>query len=97
MTGAVGPFGPSPIPIPFALQHTTTTPSSALHEIPAALWGTGYAGSAAAAAAHEAGAMFGGAAPGLTVNYAEAALPVPAAGYDVAASQVGLDEFIHTM
>jgi hypothetical protein len=86
-----------PIPIPFALQHTTTTTSSALHEIPAALWGTGYAGSSAAAAANEAGAMFGGAAPGLTVNYAEATVPVPAAGYDMAASQVGLDEFIHAL
>lgn len=95
-TGAVGPFGPTPIPIPFALQHTTTTTSSALHEIPAALWDTGYAGSSAAAA-NEAGAMFGGAAQGLTVNYAEATVPVPAAGYDMAASQVGLDEFIHAL
>jgi len=91
-TGAVRSFGPTPLPIPLALQHTTTTSSSsssALHEIPAALWGTGYAGSAAAA--------FGGAAPGLTANYAEAAVPVPAAGYDVAASQVGLDEFINAL
>jgi hypothetical protein len=92
-TGAIGSFGPTPLPIPLALQqhHTTSTSSSsALHEIPAALWGTGYAGSAAAAA-------FGGAAPGLTASFAENAVPVPAAGYDVAASQVGLDEFINAL
>jgi hypothetical protein len=83
-----------PIPIPFALQHattTTTTSPPALHEIPAALWSTSYPGSAAAAAANEAEAMFGGAAPGLAVNFTSAA------GYDVAASQVGLDEFINAL
>lgn len=93
-TGAVGSFGPMRIPIPFALQHATTTTSPpALHEIPAALWGTSYLGSApaAAAAANEAEAMFGGAAPGLAVNFTSAA------GYDVAASQVGLDEFINAL
>ena len=83
------------IPIPFALQHattTTTTSPPALHEIPAALWGTSYLGSApAAAAANEAEAMFGGAAPGLAVNFTSAA------GYDVATSQVGLDEFINAL
>src|SRR6266702_1428656 len=36
--GASGCFGPPPLPIPFALQHTT----SALDETPAALWGAGY-------------------------------------------------------
>ena len=90
-TGAVGSFGPMPIPIPFALQHTTTTttsPPPALHEIPAALWGTSYPGSAAA---NDAEAMFGGSAPGLAVNFTSAA------GYDVAASQVGLDEFINAL
>jgi hypothetical protein len=94
----VGSFGPTPLPIPFASQHTmtTTSSSSALHEIPAALWGPSYAGSAATAAANEA-AMFGGPAPGLTANFAEAAVPVPAAGYDMASSQVGLDEFIHAL
>jgi hypothetical protein len=87
-TGALGSFGPTHLPIPLALQHTTTS-SSSLHEIPAALWGTGYAGSAATA--------FSGASPGLTANFAETAVPVPAAGYDVAASQIGLDEFINAL
>jgi hypothetical protein len=94
-TGVIGSFGPTPLPIPFAPQHTMTitSSSSALHEIPAALWGPGYAGSAAANEA----AMFGGPAPGLPANFAEAAVPVPAAGYDMATSQVGLDEFIHAL
>jgi hypothetical protein len=39
--------------------------------------------------------MFGCATPCLTANVAEATVPVPAAGYDVAASQVGFDEFIN--
>ena len=36
--GASGCFGPSPLPIPFSLQHTTST----LDENPAALWGASY-------------------------------------------------------
>jgi hypothetical protein len=85
-TGDVGSFGPTPLPIPCALQHT----SSALHEIPTAqLWGAGYAETANRAA------VFGGAPPDLAAVFAEA-LP-PAAGYDVAGAQVGLDEFINAL
>jgi len=94
-TGAVGSFGSPSLSIPYGLQlHTTTTtpPSSALHEIPATDWDTCYAGSAAAA--NGAVAMFGCSAPCLTADVAEA-VPVPAAGYDMAVSQVGLDEFIN--
>lgn len=97
-TGAVGSFGPSPLSIPYGLQqHTTTTttppPPSELHEIPAAGWDTCYAGSAAAA--NGAATMFGCASPCLTADVAEATVPAPAGGYDMAASQVGLDEFIN--
>jgi len=85
-TGDVGSFGPTPLPIPFALQHTP----SALHEIPAAqLWGAGYAETANGAA------VFGGTPPDLAAVFAEA-LP-QAAGYDVAGAQVGLDEFINAL
>ncbi|KAI0255319.1 hypothetical protein BJV78DRAFT_1330530 [Lactifluus subvellereus] len=80
-TGASGPFGPPPLPIPFIPQPTT----SAVHEIPAAFWGADYTEPA------NMSAMFGG-APGLTAVIPEA-LPV---GYDTAAAQVGLDEFINT-
>jgi len=94
-TGSVGSLGPPHLSIPYGLQqHTTTTPpSSALHEIPAADWDTCYAGSAAAA--NGAAAMFGCGSPCLTADVAEATVPVPAAGYDMAASQAGLDEFIN--
>ncbi len=94
-TGAAGSFGPAPLPIPYSLQLTTTntSPSLALDEIPAAHWDTCYAGSAVAT--NGATAMFGGVSPGLSADFAEAADSVPAAGYDVAASQVGLDEFIN--
>lgn len=91
-TGAAGCFGP-PLSIPYGLQRTTTPPSSALHEIPAADWDTCYAGSAAAA--NGATAMFGCATSCLTADVAEGTVPVPAAGYDMAVSQVGLDEFIN--
>ena len=81
-TGAVrSSFGPPPLPIPLTLQHHTP---SALHEIPTAHWGTGYAEAANGAA------MFGGAPQDLNAAFADA-LPM---GYDVAAAQVGLDEFI---
>lgn len=79
-TGASGPFGPPLLPIPFIPQPTT----SAVHEIPAAFWGADYTEAANMAA------MFGG-APGLTVVIPQA----PTAGYDTAAAQVGLDEFIN--
>lgn len=94
-TGAVGSFGPPSPCIPYGLQQHTTTmpPPSALHDIPAADWDTCYAGSAAPA--NGAAAMFGSAAPCLTADVAEATVPVPVAGYDMAASQVGLDEFIN--
>jgi hypothetical protein len=94
-TGAVGSFGPPPLSIPYGLQpHTTCMPpSSALHEIPAANWDTCYAGSAAAA--NGAAAMFGCAAPCPTADVAEATVLVPAARYDMAASQAGLDEYIN--
>ena len=96
-TGAAGSFGPPPLSIPYGLQHTTTTttpPPSALHEIPTAGWDTCYTGSAAAAA-NGAATMFGCASPCPTANVAEATVPAPAGGYDMAASQVGLDEFIN--
>lgn len=89
-TGVAGCFGP-PLSIPYGLQRTTTPPSSALHEIPAAEWDTCYAGSAAAIGATS---MFGCATSCLTADVAEATVLVPAAGYDMATSQVGLDEFI---
>jgi hypothetical protein len=95
-TGAVGSFGPSPLSIPYGLQqHTTTTtpPSSALHEIPSADWDTCYAGSPATA--NGAASMFSCTTPCLTADVAEATVPVPTAGYDMAASEVGLDEFIN--
>jgi len=97
-TGPVGSFGPPPFSIPYGLQQPTTTttpPSSALHEIPAVEWDTCYAGSAAA---NGAAVMFGCASPCLAADVAEAAVPVPTAGYesyDMAASQAGLDEFIN--
>lgn len=92
-TGPVGSFGPPPLSIPYGLQQHTTTASSALHEIPATDWDTCYAGSAAAA--NCAAAMYGCATPCLTADVAEATVPVPTAGYDMAASQAGLDEFIN--
>jgi len=39
--------------------------------------------------------MLGCTTPCLTADVAEGTAPVPAAGYDMAASQVGLDEFIN--
>jgi hypothetical protein len=94
-TGPVGSFGPPPFSIPYGLQqHTTNTPpSSALHEIPANDWDICYAGSAAAA--NGAAAIFGCGAPSLSADVAEATVPVPTAGYDMAATQAGLDEFIN--
>lgn len=96
-TGPVGSLGPPPLSIPYGLQqHTTTTtpppPPSALHEIPATDWDTCYAGPATAA---NGVAMFGCTTPCLTADIAEASVPVPTAGYDMAASQAGLDEFIN--
>jgi hypothetical protein len=95
-TGPEGSFGPPPLCIPYGLQqHTTATtpPPSALHENPSADWDTCYAGSAVAASG--AAAMFGCVTPCLAADVAEAAVPIPAAGYDLAASQAGLDEFIN--
>ena len=39
--------------------------------------------------------MFGCTTPCLTADVAEAAVPVPTVGYDMATSQAGLDEFIN--
>jgi hypothetical protein len=92
-TGGVGSFGPTPLPIPFALQQPSTS-AAGLHEIPTAtttattqLWGgaEGYAEPA----------VFGSTPPDLAAVFADV-LPA-AAGYDVAGAQVGLDEFINAL
>lgn len=82
VVGASGCFGPPPLPIPFTLQHTT----SAFDETPAALWGASYP---LALAASES-AMFDG-------TFTAAFPEVLATGYDVAATQAGLDEFINVL
>lgn len=78
--GASGYFGPPPLPIPFALQHTP----SALEETPTALWDTRYPQAA------DGSAMFDGT---LTAAFPE----VLATGYDVVATQAGLDEFVNVL
>ncbi|KAI9508812.1 hypothetical protein F5148DRAFT_837073 [Russula earlei] len=83
-TGVVRSFGPTPLPIPLGLQHTT----SALDETPAAHWDTGYA-----EAVNEAAMFGGGAPPDLAAAFA-GAFP---AGYDVATAQVGLNEFLNAL
>jgi hypothetical protein len=78
--GASGCFGPPPLPIPFALQHT----ASALDKTPVALWGATYPQIA------NSSAMFDGS---VTAAFPE----VLATGYDVVATQAGLDEFINVL
>jgi hypothetical protein len=93
-TGDHRSFGPTPLPIPFALQQSSTS-AAALHEIPAAaqLWGAGgYAEPANGGAA----AVFGG-TPVLDAVFADPLPAATAAGYDVAGAQVGLDEFINAL
>jgi hypothetical protein len=84
-TGAGGPVGLPPLPIPLTPQPTTLATAD---DIPATFWGANYTEAA------NIRAMFGG-APSLNAVIPEA---IPAGyDYDTAAAQFGLDEFINAL